>query len=180
MKTLLMLLLPVFAALAAVSQTLPVDKETGRITYTEIVKCDGVQKQLYKAAKLWVLYAYSPDYVAQLNDDETGTIVLRPIITVYQDEEQMAGYVHYTLTIECRDGKYKYTFTGFEHEKAPKTNMCDGGNLENEKYDCPNLILNKKELWANIKKQANDAVQGLIDDMKKSIDQTVHAKKSDW
>jgi len=181
MRKLLLFCTLIITASVAFCQTLPVDKATGLITYTEVVKSDSAsQKQLYKAAKLWVLSAYNHKYVAQLNDDETFTIVLKPVMEVYQQETADAGSVHYTMILECRNGRYKYTFTGFGHEKIPKTNMCDGGNLENDKYDCPELIMNKKELWADIKKQVNDNVLWLIDDMKESMAANLKIKKSDW
>ena len=58
--------------------------------------------------------------------------------------------------------------------------MCDGGNLENETYVCPSLIMNKKDLWADIRNQTNDNIIALIADMKKSIATTINLKKADW
>ena len=187
MKNLFLLLLVFVSSKALFSQTMPVDKETGLITYTEIVPSDGADaKALYKAAQLWGINVYCRDKpFLQFKDDENHTLTLKPVVYLYSQADGITieGYVRYTLTVECKDNKYKYTFTNFRQENVGNTNTCDGGALEKDTYECPaGLSSNKKlkEFWDDIKSQTNDAVHFLISDMKKSIDKTVHTKKSDW
>jgi hypothetical protein len=183
MKNILLLILLGSSAITAFGQTMPVDNTTGLITYTGAVTADGAtQQQLYKAAKMWVLSAYSPGYVSQLDDLESFTIFLKPVITVWQpaNPDEPAGTVLYSLTLECRNGKYRYTFTGFFHQHPRKTNICDGGPLENEKYDCAILFMNNKAFWASIKKQVNDNVLALVADMKQSMAKSLTEKKTEW
>jgi uncharacterized protein with TBP-like fold DUF4468 len=182
MKATLLLTIFWLSAIPAFCQTMPMDKATGLITYSGIVNCDSAgRKDIYNAAKLWALNAFGTGKpVAQVNNAENTTIVLKPAIKVIADNGQGAGYVYYTLTIECKDGKYKYTFTDFRHQKIQDTNLCDGGPLENANYICPSLIMNKKDLWVGIKKQTNDGVLALITDLNKSIAATLHSKKNDW
>jgi len=53
-----------------------------------------------------MLNAYNTDkYVRQLNDDESKTIVILPVIAPLWHESETAGYVYYSLTLECRDGR---------------------------------------------------------------------------
>jgi hypothetical protein len=182
MKTILIVLMLCAISLCGFCQTMPIDKATGLITYSDIVSCDTApRKDIYNAVKLWALNAFGTGKpVAQVNNAESATIVLKPGLKVYAENTQAAGFVYYTLTIECKDGKYKYTFTDFKHQKIQDTNLCDGGPLENVNYICPSLIMNKKDLWADIKHQVNDTVLALIADMNKNISATLHSKKSDW
>ena len=182
MKTNLIAMLLGLSALPAFCQTMPVDKATGRITYTDIVNCDSAgRKDIYNAAKLWVLNAFGTGKpVAQANNIENTTIVFKPAVAVRTEGGVSAGYVYYTFTIECKDGKYKYTLTDFKHQMSTETNTCDGGNLENDVYLCPQLLMNKKLFWAGVKQQTNDAVLALIANMNKEIAATLHSKKGDW
>lgn len=184
MKNLFLVFISVVFTQTGFSQAMPIDKETGLITYTEVVKSDGATaKALYKAAKLWDINVYCRDKTfMQVSDDEDMTLVLKPAVPIYSDADGISvqGYVRYTLKIECRDGRYKYTFTDFRHEKLPATNECDGGALEKQDYECSTLILNKKKFWSDIKGQTNGAVLDLIDNMKKSIAREIQKKKGDW
>ena len=167
---------------SALAQTMPIDKETGLITYTGVVNCDSAtSKDIYYAAKLWALNAFGTGKpVAQVNNAETKTLVFKPAIAVRTEGGVEAGLVYYTFTIECKDGKYKYTLTNFRHQISPEASACDGGNLENITYVCPQLFMNKKSFWTGVKQQTNDKVTELIADMNKSINVTLHNKKSDW
>jgi len=183
MKSTLLISLIFWFASPVFGQNMPVDKTTGKITYTEVVKVDSVsQKELYNASKLWAMRAFADSkHVNEVKNAETFTLSLAPSVETRDLNSNLkTGYLYYTLTIECRDGRYKYTLTDFKHEKNPETNVCDGGNLENANYDCPGLVLNKKKFWADIKQQANDNIVALIADMKKSIVQNAVHKSSDW
>ncbi len=182
MKSIHLIILFCICTLSAFCQTMPIDATTGLITYTGIVNCDSSnQKDIYYAAQLWALNAFGTGKpVAQFNNTEKSTVVFKPGIPVHTEGGVLAGNVFYTFTIECKDGKYRYTLTDFKHQMIPETNNCDGGNLENETYTCPQLIMNKKSFWAGIKIQTNDNVAALIANMKAGIANTLHGKKSDW
>ena len=182
MKVTLAIILLCLYTSNAFSQTLPIDKATGLITYTGIVNCDSSNtRDIYTAAKLWALNAFGTGRpAAQVNNGQKATIVFKPAVPVRTEGGVLAGNVYYTFTIECKDGKYKYTLTDFKHQMSPETTTCDGGSLENDTYVCPQLIMNKKNFWAGVKQQTNDNVTTLITDMKKSISNTLHTKKSDW
>jgi hypothetical protein len=179
------------AASRLISQQMPVDPQTGKITYTEVVKADSVsRKGIYTAVKLWVLDTYNHgNNLAQLNDDENTSMALKPMIFTYWDLGGFnSGYVHYVLNIECKDGRYRYAFTGFTYEKPCELPyLCDGDGLESEKYNCTNLFVtnsfianHKKDFWASIKKQTDSQILGLIDAMKQSITNTLNKRKDNW
>jgi hypothetical protein len=179
MKQLLCSLLLCLFTMPALCQTMPVDKETGLITYSEVVKVDSAnQKQLYKVAKLWVLNVYGSGRSANqlmLNDGDATIMLKSSVATGY-------GKVYYTLTIECKDGRYRYIFTDFT-QQCSELDMCKGcGGLENETCSClcNNMLANTKKVWATFKSETNDNILGLIADMKKYVAQTVPFRRGDW
>lgn len=171
-------------------QQMPLDPATGKIIYSGVVQMQGYnQKDLYKAARAWVTKAYSSNRILnQFYDDENASILLQLYMINYWDfDTSVTGYIHYTLKIECKDGRYRYTFTDFVHVHPDETNICDGGPLENEKYVCtdyfmshPLLAANKKDFWQDIKKNTNEHVLAIITDMQKAIALELKQGDKNW
>ena len=178
MKNILTLSLLISIAIPVFCQTMPVDKATGLYTYTGVVKADSSSaKDIYYALQLWALNAYDTgNIVAQVGNAEKSIIVFKPSLELYEHNISI-GHVFYTLTVECKDGKYKYTFTNFTRQYG----NCDSGPFENETYRCGTPA--KKEIekiWAYTRQQTNNNIAALIADMKQSVAKTLHGKKSDW
>ncbi len=68
-----------FISLKAQEIKLPVDEETGKITYSEVVQVNRKDKdELYISAREWFVKSFkSSQDVIQLNDKEEGIIVCR-------------------------------------------------------------------------------------------------------
>jgi len=104
--------------------TLPVNEE-GMIMYREVVTQDGPADSLYHRAIGWINAEFSnPSDVTRVRDRENATLrgTARLSITG-QDAEGAplsAGLVEYGFTIECRDGRYRYTFTDFLHKRSSR------------------------------------------------------------
>jgi hypothetical protein len=77
--------------------------KTGLVTITEVVELEGFSKdEIYTKTKLWIAQSYkSPQDVLQLDDKESGVIVIKGIFEI------SPAYVHYTFTIKIKDGKMK-------------------------------------------------------------------------
>lgn len=95
-------LIPIFSYAQDFSRLTKNDK-TGLVTITEIVELEGFSKDaIYNKTKLWITQTYkSPQDVLQLDDKESGLIVIKAI------SEITPAYVHYTFTIKIKDGKIK-------------------------------------------------------------------------
>lgn len=91
----------------------------GEIEFTEIVETALSSKELYVNAQEWIAKTFG-DYkrVIQFEDSENGKLVLKGIspIDFTSATVKVEGFtgmstkerINYTLTIECKDGKYRY------------------------------------------------------------------------
>lgn len=91
----------------------PLNSE-GDVLYSGSALVDSVGKdELYRRARLWVTTSYnSPKDVIQLDDKEVGTIIVKGIVqTVLHCGVAAAANEYYTLKIEVKDGKYRYSLS---------------------------------------------------------------------
>lgn len=82
---------------------LPIDPETQKITYSEVVIVDSLstKDELFSLAREWFAKAYnSSTNVLQLEDKENGKIVGKALMQVYYKSMGMtspSGYINYTI-----------------------------------------------------------------------------------
>jgi hypothetical protein len=90
------------------------------------------------------------------------------------------GYVHYTVTIMCKDGRYKYTIDDMYHEAAlSPSGLCGGGALTNEKPGCMGAGL-YKSWWKKTKEEADAYAKDLVQTIKKEMAGSASGAKQDW
>jgi hypothetical protein len=169
MKTLIVIM---FLPILSFAQDLPKNSE-GKIEYTAVVQIDTAKAAtLFSNAKLFIADAFkSAKDVTQLDDANAKTVMakgLMPVSVKSLGSNWDYGYVRFQLTIQCKDGRYKYSFTDFVHEDKPGQRHADGGPLENEKPGCGTMQLSKK-YWENIKKETDETTKAMIEDLKKHM-----------
>ncbi len=96
--------------------SLPVTPE-GKVQYQEVVQVEGANAQeLYARAKRWVANAYkSARNVIQSDDPTNGQLVIKGL-TEFSEKFMLGherGWAHHTLTIQVKDGRYRYTLGDF-------------------------------------------------------------------
>jgi len=103
-----------------VQVVIPKDKETGLYSYSGIVDVSGASKdELYNRAISWVQSYYkNPADVLREKDPASGKVVIKARFKIFNPADKKglatdAGDVMYTLTIEFKDGKYRYELTRF-------------------------------------------------------------------
>ncbi len=155
------------------------------LSYSEVVKVSDsnkTAKQLYASSKMWFTKVFNnPKYVIQLDDVDNNTIVGRGSFdftsNIFMGTGQRSGKVKFDVTVSSKDGRYKFVFSDFIHEKAGLLNDGDvvkawdtvmiGGKEFRKKVS--------KELYDHIDKEVATMVNTLKDEMdKKSI------SKDDW
>lgn len=104
----------------------------------EVVQAPGrTADQLYSSALAWVPVAFkSTKGVTQLADRAAGMIVLKGKEEWSVNGWQPArGYVDYTLTIEAKDGRYRYSVGHFDCDYGPVTDSAtySGPKFGNQK-----------------------------------------------
>ena len=96
---------------------MPIDENTKLVAYKKVVQMQGSSAILYERALAWANKYYKNPVVAIKKSDkskgELECVSNIPIYTLDKDgvTKANAGYVYYTLTIEAREGRYRYTIT---------------------------------------------------------------------
>jgi hypothetical protein len=175
MKTLL-LFTSLIIRLSCLAQTndLPKD-ESGKIVFTEVVKVDSADaNQLFSRAQVAIssLFKSAKD-VIQVKDEASKQIVAKGLLEAY-------GFVKFETTIQCKDGRYKYTITNLEHTNDPRYKYSyAGGALENEKPVCGTFFINK-HAWDKIKETTKTQIDDAIVRLKKSMASPAAGNSDKW
>jgi hypothetical protein len=96
---------------------MPIDENTKLVTYKDVVQMKGTPSELYDRAYTWAnKYYKNPTVVITRADKQKGELECVsniPIYTLAKDgtTRVSAGYVYYTLTIEARESRYRFTIT---------------------------------------------------------------------
>ncbi len=117
----MLFILPVFCQ--AQLHKLPIDSDTHKVTYQEIVKVDGVNKdELYVRAREWFALTFkSSKDVIQMDDKAAGKIIGKGSSegsTKYR-MLTMDYWLNYTVSITVKEGRYRYEITDFVIENKP-------------------------------------------------------------
>ena len=91
----------------------PKDETTHKFAYRGVVEVGGVDADtLYGRAMAWVATTYrSANEVIQLDDPYAGRIIAKGNFSFTAHGSQKS--VNHTLTIEVKDGRYRYALTDF-------------------------------------------------------------------
>ncbi|MFN8347473.1 MAG: DUF4468 domain-containing protein [Spirosomataceae bacterium] len=175
-KTLLFLLLLCFSGIAF-CQKYKIDEDTKLITYSEVIEVPNVSKdELYLRANTWLSRAFkSAKAVIDVQDKEAGKIIAKgnvmTIIKVPLVGKQEAGAVEMTITIQTKDGKYKYTVDNLQHSKPFNTpgNWASIGPLEQEKAKAGMMVRPSNSEWKDLKEDAFKSIESMVEDLKKAM-----------
>lgn len=158
------------------AQNLPIDDETKKITFQETVEIDSLSKDvLYTRAKQWVKNYYKSDQY-DMNDVAKSRLMKESYFIVkltYDYKYKSDNNTTYMLTLECKEGKYRYTFTDFRFytvKSGPKSELP----LETA-YSKLNTQ-NKGETTSQI----NSEIALIIEDMKKYMSTGEIKNEDDW
>lgn len=189
--------IPVTSAISeekAPSQTSqPVESKT--MEYVEVVTADGLTKdQLYSAALAWFGETFrSAKNVIEVQDREAGRIIAKPLFqyepTIFMASARIRGVVRYSVTVEVKDGRYRYTIDGFVHEGSRGErgwSPLSFGLLTTEK-ECPVSFgwgdgpssSGKQETWEHLKSCAKNESDKLIASLKSRMARSA-TKTDNW
>jgi uncharacterized protein with TBP-like fold DUF4468 len=167
MMATLFLVIPSVLAAAKEIKTPPRDAATGRFAYQGVVEVDGISAaDLYSRAKAWVATTYrSAKDVVQLDDTTAGRLIAKGNFAV--SWMMSPAWIRHTLTIEVKDGRFRYTLTNFEfdntHWQAP---------LEDEKK----FMGGRKSLFAKVCDQS----EATITELEAAMQKVSPVGGSDW
>lgn len=143
---------------------MPVDPDTKLITYKEVVTIAGTPAELFNRAIQWVNKQYkNPVDATKVRDQASGIIEIVHRIELTRIEQGatiLAGRVDYSMKLEMKDGRYRYTITNF--------NVKDLSRQPLERY------MDKKDpsyipLWDDYLKQVDDFTRKMIESLKQGM-----------
>ncbi len=179
-------MLPCFSQ-AQESLTLP-------LTYSNVVKVDTTisAQQLYLRCRSWFAESYKNSQdVIQMDDKENGKIIgkgnLEFFSKIFVGSSCTKGWIRYTISVQVKDGRYKYEITNFNHE-GNRYNDCDdlSFGLLTTSIDCPDSIkkgLGKgwsNKVWKEIKESIDNNIIVLIKSLNNSMNKPVASKENNW
>lgn len=94
----------------------PIDDETKLVTYTDVIQVPGVLKDsLYNVAMEWMKEFYkSPSQAIKSQSKEDGVIEIKHQFQLTRTDKGQtvkAAVIEYDMTLQFRDGRFKYTVT---------------------------------------------------------------------
>ncbi|RLD48707.1 MAG: hypothetical protein DRI88_02525 [Bacteroidetes bacterium] len=166
MKIKLTALLILMAGMLWAQEKLPVDPETGRIQYREVVEQDGTKQQLFNRCVYWLNDFYKdPVRVTSLRDVETGKIVGKHQFRIYYTDKDgnkiAAGMIGYDFTIELKQDRYRYTLNNFLFKSTTRQPVAKWMNKSDPAYD-----IRWNEYLDQVDKYAQDWIASLKEKMK--------------
>ncbi|MEI8006198.1 MAG: DUF4468 domain-containing protein [Bacteroidota bacterium] len=158
------------------SHGLPIDPETKKISYKDVVTQEGNPGYLYDKAIQWFNYYYlSPASVYSVQDRVNGKIEGLGRLRIYNNDIKTGthtdgGIVTYLIKIEFKESRFRYTLTDFNLKLASRYPIEKWMNKEDPLYN-PN--------WDAYLYQVDTTMQRLVSTLKEKMKPIV-VKKDEW
>lgn len=170
---------------------LPIDSNTEKITYSEVIKIDTStsSEELFSRAREWFAKAYnSSNDVIQMEDKESGKLVGKALMQVYHKAlgaNYPSGHINYTISLYFKLGRYKYVISDFHHTGQ----LVSGGNRIPDYGVCEEMIntthktmgMSYQKVYNYYLTQMDIKIKSLITDLKKSmLTKSSEITNDDW
>ncbi|MFN6943531.1 MAG: DUF4468 domain-containing protein [Cytophagaceae bacterium] len=160
----------------AKAQNFPIDPETKKITYQEVVSLDSIsQNELFERSKKWLITYFNKD--KKLKEDKaTGKIDKNGYFSVILTFDYKYKYEHtliFNISIQHKDGRYRYILTDFmiyDNRNGEKTAQPLEAFYQKQRQQ------NKTELFSNFSKE----IEQLQLDLKTAIETGELKSDDDW
>ncbi len=126
------------------AQEIPISDDSGKAEYKNGAAIAGLTKQkLYDRGVAWInKYYVNPNGVMKTQDAEGGKIVGRARYKLSRVEDKgrinpNAGYVSYQITLQFKDGKYRYVIDGIRWEKPSYYDVSQWADTTQNNYSKP-------------------------------------------
>jgi len=146
---------------------LPVDSISGKVTYSGIDTASGDKDELYARALVMIgnMFTAKDDMIHEANKAD-GRIVVKASTPMRLNTIPVGNHTTFILTLELKDGKYKYTMNTFRWVSA---NSLD--------FDNPGVT------WTDVFPNEYETLKHTLDEKMKTLEtefkKGMH-KKTDW
>ncbi len=153
----------------------PVDEDTKLITYKEVVQVPGNAGELFNRAIEWLNTQYkNPADATKVRNPATGLIEIIHRIEITKEDKGMtraAGVVDYSMKLEMKEGRYRYTITNFNFKDMSRKPIEFWMDKKDKAYNPE---------YENYLKQVNDFTMKLIESLKKGMLPPLEKKPDEW
>ncbi len=158
-------------------------------TFTEVVPVEGANaEELYFRAREWFSRAFkSSNNVLQMDSKERMTLIGKGTIEIppgssFGPSKDAAGFVHFTIAIYLKDGRYKFEVADAKHETS-FARIVSAGSLYKSEADGSSVWFGKLSggAFEYIKTYSANKLGLLIDNLKLDMVKSGSpAKKENW
>ncbi|MEI7896427.1 MAG: DUF4468 domain-containing protein [bacterium] len=165
-----------FAQKEAQAYNLPIDADSKKIMYREVVEEKGNPEHLYNKAIEWFGFYYlNPQSIYTVQSIENGKIEGVGRMKIYYTDQaagikREGGTILYQIKMELKENKYRYTLTDFNLKGASRFPIEKWMDKSDPAYN-PN--------WDSYLYQVDTTMQHLVSTMKVRMKPIV-VKKDDW
>lgn len=159
MKNIISLFVALHLVFTLQAQSFP-KNSAGDIEYTGVVTTEGYSKNdLYVQIRAWITKNFKDgNEVIQMDDKEDGRIIAKGISKL--DRYQYFGWINYTIDIQVKDGRYKYTISNVRHELPLDATIYTPGTFTAEKAG-GGLHTMGNPRWLKIKQESSSKLKRL-------------------
>jgi hypothetical protein len=154
---------------------LPIDPDTRLITYKEVVNVPGTPAELFNRAIESINKLYkNPADATKVRNPATGLIEIIHRFEITKEDKGVtliAGIIDYSMKIELKDGRYRYTITNFCIRDASRQPIEKWLDKTDKLY---------QPIWESYLKQVDDAARKLIEGLKAGMLPPVPKKVDEW
>ncbi|MBE0662137.1 MAG: DUF4468 domain-containing protein [Bacteroidales bacterium] len=158
------------------SSKIPVDGVTGLITYQDVVQTEGNKQELFNRAVGWVNQFYvNPTEATKVRSPESGIIEIVHRFKITNEVEggvqADAGTILYSLKIELRDGRFRYSMDNFVLRQASRFPVERWLDKSDQAYN---------QNWDNYLSQVDVFAISLVESLKTAMQPEVILKEEEW
>jgi len=148
---------------------------SGNVEYSNVIEVPSASAiELLGKAKIWLAENYSKSEF--LIDELTSTVVIQAISPVYWKKWEN-GYFEYTLKIETKDGKYRYSIFNFYHKRYyNKPSHYDCGNPIGASANCEGVAF-APDFWNILKANLHTNMTSLCKLLDTAL---IDSKSNNW
>jgi len=165
----------IFAQEVVNTPNLPIDADSKKIIYRDVVEENGDPGYLYNKAMEWFNYYYpSPTSIFSIQDRVNGKIEGTGRMGIYNNDEKgnkvNAGLIVYSIRIEFKENRYRYTLTDFNLKGSSRFPIEKWLNKEDPAYN---------PQWDNYLYQVDTTMQRLTSTLIEKM-KPVEEKTDEW
>jgi len=154
----------------------PMDENTGKFIYNDVVQEKGTQQEFFNRAVHWVNITYKNSAsVTSVRDPQSGLIEgnhrFRLSYTNADGIKTDGEMILYHFKLQFKEGRYRYTFDEFEVKKQSHFPMERWADPEDQEY--------RSDL-AQVLTKVNDNITELIESLKENMKPPFVEVEEEW